>query len=111
MFRTSNSPDPVFTSKLSLKLEDIRPSLAGPKRPQDRVLMEGMADNFSQALDDLSAPPNMPANKRVTVKGEKFDLGHGDVAIAADNVLHEHIQSLRHDWRGASSTKMPSPKD
>ena len=82
MFRTSNSPDPVFTSKLGLKLEDIRPSLAGPKRPQDRVLMEGMADNFSQALEDLGTA-KYARNKRVTVKGKKFDLGHGDVAIAA----------------------------
>ncbi|MEC6998660.1 MAG: aconitate hydratase AcnA, partial [Pseudomonadota bacterium] len=82
MFRTSQSPDPTFTSKLSLKLEDIRPSLAGPKRPQDRVLMEDMADNFSQALEDLGTA-KYARNKRVAVKGEKFDLGHGDVAIAA----------------------------
>ena len=82
MFRTSQSPDPIFTSKLSLKLEDIRPSLAGPKRPQDRVLMEDMADNFSQALEDLGTA-KYARNKRVAVKGEKFDLGHGDVAIAA----------------------------
>ena len=82
MFRTSQSPDPIFTSKLSLKLEDIRPSLAGPKRPQDRVLMEDMADNFSQALEDLGTA-KYDRNKRVAVKGEKFDLGHGDVAIAA----------------------------
>ncbi|MEC8476410.1 MAG: aconitate hydratase AcnA [Pseudomonadota bacterium] len=82
MFRTSQSPDPSFTSKLSLKLEDIRPSLAGPKRPQDRVLMEDMADNFSQALEDLGTA-KYARNKRVAVKGEKFDLGHGDVAIAA----------------------------
>ena len=82
MFRTSQSPDPIFTSKLSLKLEDIRPSLAGPKRPQDRVLMEDMADNFSQALEDLGTA-KYARNKRVAVRGEKFDLGHGDVAIAA----------------------------
>ena len=82
MFRTPQSPDPIFTSKLSLKLEDIRPSLAGPKRPQDRVLMEDMADNFSQALEDLGTA-KYARNKRVAVKGEKFDLGHGDVAIAA----------------------------
>ena len=82
MFRTSQSPDPIFTSKLSLKLEDIRPSLAGPKRPQDRVLMEDMADNFSQALEDLGTA-KYARNKRVAVKGKKFDLGHGDVAIAA----------------------------
>ncbi len=82
MFRTSQSPDPIFTSKLSLKLEDIRPSLAGPKRPQDRVLMEDIADNFTQALEDLGTA-KYARNKRVAVKGMKFDLGHGDVAIAA----------------------------
>ena len=82
MFRTSQSPDPIFTSKLSLKLEDIRPSLAGPKRPQDRVLMEDIADNFTQALEDLGTA-KYARNKRVAVKGKKFDLGHGDVAIAA----------------------------
>ena len=82
MFRTSQSPDPIFTSKLSLKLEDIRPSLAGPKRPQDRVLMEDIADNFTQALEDLGIA-KYARNKRVAVKGKKFDLGHGDVAIAA----------------------------
>ncbi len=82
MFRTPQSPDPIFTSKLSLKLEDIRPSLAGPKRPQDRVLMEDIADNFTQALEDLGTA-KYARNKRVAVKGKKFDLGHGDVAIAA----------------------------
>ena len=46
MYRTKRSPDPVFTSTLSLDLGDVRPSLAGPKRPQDRVLLDDMAARF-----------------------------------------------------------------
>ena len=80
MFRTKTSPDPVFTNKLSLELTDVRPSLAGPKRPQDRVLLEDMPTGFEQALRDQSAAKN---SKRVAVKGEKYDIGHGDVVIAA----------------------------
>ena len=80
MFRTKTSPDPVFTNKLSLELKDVRPSLAGPKRPQDRVLLEDMPTGFEQALRDQSAAKN---SKRVAVKGEKYDIGHGDVVIAA----------------------------
>lgn len=82
MFRTKNSPDPIFTSTLSLELADIRPSLAGPKRPQDRVLLKDMPTNFKDAMKDLSIKKT-DQNKRVVVKGAKHDLGHGDVVIAA----------------------------
>lgn len=80
MFRTKTSPDPVFTSTLSLNLMDVRPSLAGPKRPQDRVLLEDVAGNFADTLKDQNISNG--AN-RVAVKGAKYDLGHGDVVIAA----------------------------
>ncbi|MDA8653768.1 aconitate hydratase AcnA [Alphaproteobacteria bacterium] len=80
MFRTKNSPDPVFTNKLALDLKDVRPSLAGPKRPQDRVLLEDMPTGFEKALQDQNITK---ASERVAVKGEKFDIGHGDVVIAA----------------------------
>ena len=82
MFRTRRSPDPVFTSTLSLELDAIRPSLAGPKRPQDRVLLDAMPQGFAAALTDLGVKAK-DANKRVAVKGAKHDLGHGDVVIAA----------------------------
>ncbi len=80
MFRTKNSPDPVFTNKLALDLENVRPSLAGPKRPQDRVLLEEMPTGFEKALQDQNITK---VSERVAVKGEKFDIGHGDVVIAA----------------------------
>ena len=82
MFRTKRSPDPVFTSTLSLELGDIRPSLAGPKRPQDRVLLDDMAAGFDAVLDEQGIGPRVKT-KRVPVKGAKHDIGHGDVVIAA----------------------------
>jgi aconitate hydratase len=82
MFRTAKSEDPVFTSKLSLDLKDVRPSLAGPKRPQDRVLLDNMPSNFGGAVSDHGIS-KADAAKRHAVQGEKFDIGHGDVVIAA----------------------------
>ena len=82
MFRTAKVADPVFTSTLSLDLASIKPSLAGPKRPQDRVLLENMPSGFAQALKDAGVTKT-DAAKRVKVRGEKYDLGHGDVVIAA----------------------------
>ncbi|MEM9263114.1 MAG: aconitate hydratase AcnA, partial [Pseudomonadota bacterium] len=82
MWRDASTPDPVFTDTLSLDLTTIRPSLAGPKRPQDRVLLEDMPQTFSVALDKEYGLAS-EANKRVPVNGENFDIGQGDVAIAA----------------------------
>jgi len=82
MFRTKASADPVFTSTLDLDLKTVRPSLAGPKRPQDRVLLEDMVGGFKTALKDQGVSVKASA-KRVPVKGAKHDLGNGDVVIAA----------------------------
>ena len=82
MFRTRASTDPVFTSTLSLNLDEVQPSLAGPKRPQDRVLLQDMASSFKTALKNEGVKM-AAAKNRVAVKGKKFDLGHGDVVIAA----------------------------
>ncbi len=82
MWRDASTPDPVFTDTLDLDLASIKPSLAGPKRPQDRVILEEAPQNFAVALDKeygLAAE----AGKRVPVEGESFDIGQGDVAIAA----------------------------
>ncbi len=57
------------------------PSLAGPKRPQDRVELTTAAPAFETALADVFSRPTDAA--RVAVEGEKFDLGDGDVVIAA----------------------------
>ncbi|CAN7166833.1 aconitate hydratase AcnA [Phenylobacterium sp. LjRoot164] len=73
--------DPVFTDTLELDLGAVLPSLAGPKRPQDRVLLSDAASEFKAALaKDFGKNGEEP---RAPVAGEKFDVGNGDVVIAA----------------------------
>ncbi len=82
MFRTRNTPDPVFTEVLKLDLASVEPSLAGPKRPQDRVPLKSVKNGFARALAEEFGKA-AEAGKRVPVEGRKHDLGHGDVVIAA----------------------------
>jgi aconitate hydratase len=73
--------DPVFTETLTLDMSLVEPSLAGPKRPQDRVALSGAANAFEKVLPGLlgKASPNAKA----AVDGMGHDLTHGDVVIAA----------------------------
>ena len=80
LWRDASSTEPVFTDTLQLDMSTIEPSLAGPKRPQDRVLLSDVDDQFNRELDDTYRKGNEP---RVPVEGEDFDFGNGDVAIAA----------------------------
>ena len=80
MWRDSSEPEPQFTDTLELDLADVRASLAGPKRPQDRVDLPAMKDTFEALLDESKVPDK---DKRVPVKDSTYDLGHGDVVIAA----------------------------
>ena len=70
----------AYASELSLELSSIRPSLAGPKRPQDRVDIADLGRAFDDALE-LAGHRGDEA--RVPVAGTDHDLGHGDVVIAA----------------------------
>jgi aconitate hydratase len=80
LWRDASSPEPVFTDTLKLDMSTIEPSLAGPKRPQDRVLLSDVDDQFNAELETTYRKGNDP---RVEVEGEGFDFGNGDVAIAA----------------------------
>jgi aconitate hydratase len=82
LYRDGDTPDPAFTNTLHLDLSDVEPSIAGPKRPQDRVPLAHAAASFAEALDKEYGKV-AEANLRVPVKGKNFDLGHGDVVIAA----------------------------
>ncbi|HEY7976780.1 MAG TPA: aconitate hydratase AcnA [Rhizomicrobium sp.] len=82
LFRTKKSPDPVFTDTLSLDLDTVVPSLAGPRRPQDRVALSDAASEFATALLDTFKKGD-EAQKRVKVEGTDYTIGHGDVVIAA----------------------------
>ncbi len=82
MFRTKSTPEPLFTDVLKLDLATVEPSLAGPKRPQDRVPLKDVKAGFAGAMEsEFNKAAEMA--KRVPVPGRKHDLGHGDVVIAA----------------------------
>jgi aconitate hydratase len=82
MYRVKTTPDPLFTDVLKLELSSVEPSLAGPKRPQDRVALKEVKAGFAQSLDKEFGK-SAEAKKRVKVSGKNYDLGHGDVVIAA----------------------------
>ena len=113
MFWTPKAEDPVFTDTLTLDLGDVVPSMAGPKRPQDRVTLADAATEFRKALAEISGgpknsskPPETNAEARLVgeggaqpvpelepeaeaefrrhaVRDSDFDIGSGDVVIAA----------------------------
>ena len=82
IYRTRLTPDPVFTDTLELDLGEVAPSIAGPKRPQDRVLLAEAKAGFAAAMNTEFKQAETIA-KRYKVEGANYDLGHGDVVIAA----------------------------
>ncbi len=80
MWRHADSPDPVFTDTLELDMATVVPSLAGPKRPQDKVSLSKVDEVFNGDLHKLYHK-EQPA--RVAVEGRDHDIGDGDVVIAA----------------------------
>ncbi len=78
LFRTDDTPDPVFTSSLELDLGSVIPSMAGPKRPQDRLTLPQVAENFHGAFKDATSK-----KATVTVDGQTGEMTSGAVVIAA----------------------------
>ncbi|MFI4969321.1 MAG: aconitate hydratase AcnA [Lysobacterales bacterium] len=108
MWHDDDSAEPTYTTTLELDLADVRPSMAGPKRPQDRVLLSGVKQSFHDAVGLLTATRRVktaatddfaneggatavgnPANSitnggvRVEKDGQSFKIGDGAVVIAA----------------------------
>jgi aconitate hydratase len=83
MFRTDASPDPMFTDTLELDLATVVPSLAGPRRPQDRIPLANSKNAFKEALPSLMKSGNAATKVAVQMNGDKFELGHGSVVISA----------------------------
>ena len=82
MWRDNDTPDPEFTATLELDISTVEPSLAGPKRPQDRVLLSDAANSFKGSLPEL-AGENANLDVQVDVAGTDYKIGHGNVIIAA----------------------------
>jgi aconitate hydratase len=80
LWREANTPDPVFTDLLELDLGTVEPSLAGPRRPQDRVSLGGAGKGFDTELPRLAG---ISAPRTQKVEGTNYDLHDGDIVIAA----------------------------
>ncbi|MAD38131.1 MAG: aconitate hydratase AcnA [Tistrella sp.] len=83
MWREAGSPDPVFTDTLELDMSTVEPSLAGPKRPQDRVPLSTVPASFRESLPTLTKNKGTAADVVAEVAGADYKLAHGHVAIAA----------------------------
>ncbi|HXV47743.1 MAG TPA: aconitate hydratase AcnA [Candidatus Binatia bacterium] len=83
LFRTDASPDPLFTDTLELDLTSVEPSLAGPRRPQDRVPLTESKKAFKEALPGLMTGGNADKTVSVKLNGDNATLGHGAVVISA----------------------------
>ncbi len=90
LFRDANTPDPQFTDTLELDLASVEPSLAGPKRPQDRIALKAMKPAFRQALTHEAGLHGFGLDeealeRKATVHMEdgEYEISHGAVVIAA----------------------------
>ncbi len=90
MFRTLTAPVPEFTTRLALDLGSVVPSLAGPKRPQDRVPLSAVKQTFAESLTASTANrgfaldgPELARTATVEANGRADTIGHGAVVIAA----------------------------
>ncbi|MBL8155516.1 MAG: aconitate hydratase AcnA, partial [Anaerolineae bacterium] len=90
LFRTDQTPDPEFTDALELDLSTVEPSMAGPKRPQDRVLLREMKANFQASLTApvdkrgfALAENTLDSTAVIGSNGSSTEIGHGVVVIAA----------------------------
>src|SRR5262245_34871753 len=85
LFRTESTPEPEFSDTLALDLGTVEPSLAGPKRPQDRVPLRTTKAAWRSALADYLQGKTGDADKAVPVEmgGQRGELRHGSVVIAA----------------------------
>ncbi len=78
LFRTDSTPDPIFSEKLELNLGTVEPTVAGPKRPQDRVALRNAKSSFTKVVEGVP-------QKHIQVRnnGDSFDFSSGAVVIAA----------------------------
>ena len=85
LFHTASSPEAEYTQTLELDLDDVEPSVAGPKRPQDRVLLKDAATSFAQQLPTLLAPTAKPLGTRTAAVWKRSSIT--DTAVAENAPL------------------------
>jgi aconitate hydratase len=96
LFRNADAPDPVYTSTLELNLSTVEPSLAGPKRPQDRVSLRQAKYKFQQALDAMLAEGKTPKASPVPKFGETSAPAPLPAAVAVAEDVAPGLEGLDH---------------
>lgn len=89
LWHDANSPHATYSAMLELDLGDVKPSLAGPKRPQDRVLLEGVKDNFHKNLEGLTA------NRKPRKESLERLAGEGGAQPQAEHLAAKPISKIR----------------
>ena len=83
LFHDANSPEPEYSETLELDLGTVEPSIAGPRRPQDRIPLRSAKSAFRRAVAEMVPPDRQSHTRRVHLNGVEFEFGHGAVVIAA----------------------------
>lgn len=84
LFRTDDTPDPLYTDTLELDISTVEPSMAGPSRPQDRVSLKDLKTAFENSLKEKTGNgANLDKKAFVKLNGDSSEMGNGSVAIAA----------------------------
>jgi aconitate hydratase len=83
MWRDETTPDPVFTATMELDLSTVEPSLAGPKRPQDRVVLSDVKGSGMEAIADYRGSATAESDQLARATGDDYTVEDGDVVIAA----------------------------
>jgi aconitate hydratase len=86
LYHTSKSPEAEYTQTLELDLGAVEPSVAGPKRPQDRVLLKDAAASFEKQLPTLLAPTAKPLGSRTAAAWDRNTVT--DTALADKTPMH-----------------------
>ena len=81
IWRDDNTNDPIYPESIEFDLSDVEPNIAGPKRPQDRILVKNSDSAFIKSLNDVYNVENVDVN--IKVKNTNFSLDNGHVCIAA----------------------------
>jgi aconitate hydratase len=104
LFRTDETPDPVYTDSLELDLADVEPSLAGPRRPQDRVPLRKAKQMFAEALPTVlsTRAPKIPKGDDVAEMDAAGALTDSSVAVAEDPGISLMIRDGKHTLRHGS---------
>ncbi len=83
MWREDGQPDALYTDILELDLDDVEPSIAGPKRPQDRIALSAAAASYKKILADTLASRAEGGSRVATLDGEDVSIDDGSILIAA----------------------------